>query len=113
MSILQQFHKCIIDFLVDNAVHEYVSAFFHRGARSLQFGRVNSDTQFASVTFFDGRADDRTKAIDRMILINDIPNLHEIGILRGELAHEFAGLIRSVDLDDGRIAQIELWTRHA
>src|SRR4029077_19257823 len=65
------------------------------------------------VTFFDRRADNRTEAVNRMILVDDVPNLHEIGILGGELAHELEGLIRRVDLDYGRIAEIELRSRDA
>ncbi len=107
----QQLHKRVIDFFVDDAVHEHVGAFFNCGASSLQFGRVNSDTNVACVTFFDRRADNWTEAVDRMIFIDDVPNLDEIGILRGELAHELAGLIRRVDLDDGRITEIELRSR--
>ena len=113
MPILQQFHKCFIDRLVDDAVHEHVHAFFNRGARRFQFGRVHGDADFARVAFFNRRTHDRPKRIDRMILINDVPDLQQIRILLRELAYELARLIRIVDLNNWRIAQIELRPRHA
>ena len=112
MSILQQFHKGAVDFLVDYAVHKNVRAFFHRGARRLEFGGVNGHADLARVTLFDRRPHDRPEAVDRMIFVDDVPNLHEIGILRGEFAHEFARLLRVVDLNYGRVAQIELRPRY-
>src|SRR5207249_2835711 len=97
----------------DDAVHEHIGAFFNSSARGLQFGRVNCDAQFARVTFFDRCADDRPETVERMIFIDDVPNLHEIGILRGEFAHEVARLIGRIDFYDRRIAKIELWSRDA
>ncbi len=90
---------------------ENIRAFFDCRACRLQFGRVHCDADFVRMTFFNCRAHDRPEAFDRMILIDDVPNLHQIGFLLGEFAHEFSRLIGRVDLDDRRIAEIEFLAR--
>src|SRR5204862_7180353 len=44
---------------------------------------------------------------------HDVPNLYVIRLLRGELPHHFASLLRRIDFHDRRIAQIELRARDA
>jgi len=94
-------------------VNENVRAFFDGGTRRLQFGRMDRDANVVRVTFFNRCPDRRSKRIDRMILVDDLPDLHEVGFLLGQFAHELARLIRAVDLDDRRITQIELLARDA
>ena len=104
------FTKRVVDRLVDDAVDEHIGAFFHGGARRFQFCRVHGHANFVGVTFFDRSANDRPKRVDRMILIDDVPDFNEIWILRGQFAHELARLLGSIDFDDRRIAQIEFRT---
>src|SRR5439155_11621942 len=47
-----------------------------------------------------------------MIFVDDVPDLHQIGILRGEFPHEFARSLGRVDLHNRRIAEIKLWSRY-
>ena len=104
MSILQKIHKRVVDRFVDHAVHEHVGAFFDCGAGSFQFGCVHCHANFVRVTLFNGRANNWAKGIDRMVFVDNVPNLHQIGFLFGKFAHELARLIGSVDLHDRRIA---------
>ncbi|PYK99516.1 MAG: hypothetical protein DME32_12635 [Verrucomicrobia bacterium] len=90
-----------------------IGAFFHGGARRFQFGRMHGHANFVGVTFFNRSANDRPKRVDRMTLINDVPDFNEIWILRGQFAHELARLIGRIDFDDRRIAQIEFLTGNA
>ena len=48
-----------------------------------------------------------------MILIDNVPDLDEVGLLLGQFAHELACLFRGVDLDDRRIAEIKFFARYA
>ena len=92
---------------------EDVGAFFHGGARCFQFGRMNRDAQFARMTLFNRRANDRPKAIDRMVFIDDVPDLHQVRFLLGQFADELARLIGSFELHYRRIAKIEFLARNA
>ena len=56
---------------------------------------------------------DRAETFDRMILSDDVPNLDVVGFLRSQFADQFSALFWRVDLDDRRIAEIELRTRNA
>ena len=107
MPILQQLHERVIDRFIDHAVHEHIGPFFDRRARRLQFSRMNRDADFVRMTFFNRRTDDRPKRIDRIVLIDDVPNLHQVWILFRQFAHEFARLIRRIDFHDRRIAKIK------
>ena len=109
----QQLHEAIVYFFVGDAVHQHIRAFFDRGARGLQLSRVHGDAQFVRMTFFDSRAHDRAEAVDRMIFVDDVPNLDQVGILRREFADELPRLFGRVDLHNRWIAEIELRTRHA
>ena len=55
---------------------EHVRAFFHRGARGLELGSVHSNASFVRMTFFNRCADDRPEALNRMIFVHDVPDLH-------------------------------------
>ena len=90
---------------------QHVCAFFNRSTRSFQFSRVNCDSDFVRMTFLNGGADNRAERIDRMILVDDVPNLHQIWFLFREFANEFARLIGRIDLHDRRIAEIEFLAR--
>ena len=59
------------------------------------------------MTFFDRRAHDWPETLDRMILVDDVPDLHRIRLLLGQFANELARLIGGVDFHDRRIAEIE------
>src|SRR5215472_10344923 len=74
---------------------------------------MNCDTNLLRVTLFDCRAHDRPERIDGMIFVDDVPDLHQIGFLLREFAHELARLIGRVDLHYWRIAEIELLARDA
>src|SRR5256885_1752168 len=69
---------------------------------------MHGDANFVRVAFFDRRVHDRPERFDRMILIDNVPNLHQIGLLLCKFAHELARLLGRIDPDDGRIAEIEL-----
>ena len=112
MSIFQQLHERVVDRLVDDAVDKNVGAFFHGGAGRFQFGGVNGHANFVGVTLANGRANDRPKRVDRMILIDDVPDFNEIWILRRQFADELPRLIGSIDFDDRRITQVELLAGH-
>ena len=71
---------------------------------------MHGHANFVGVTFFNRSANDRPKRVDRMTLINDVPDFNEIWILRGQFAHELARLLGSIDFDDGRITQIKFLT---
>ena len=88
-------------------MHQNVRAFFNCCARRFQFGRVNRHADLMGVTFFNRGANGRPETVDRMILVDDVPDLHQIGFLLGEFAHELARLLGTVDLHDRRIAKIE------
>src|SRR5262249_51497349 len=85
---------------------------FNCCARRFQFGRVNRDPDFVSVTLFNCRARDRAEFLDRLILIDDVPDLYQIRFLRRELADELARLIRGFDLHYWWIAEIEFFARY-
>ena len=90
-----------------------VSAFFYRRARSLELGGVHGDANFVGMTLFDCSADNRPESIDRMIFVDDVPDLHQIRFLFRQFAHELTRLIRCVDLHNWRIAKIEFFARDA
>ena len=92
---------------------QHVRTFFNRSARGFQFGRVDRHSDFVRMTFFNCRPNDRPKRIDRMIFVDDVPNFYEIRFLLRELAHEVAGLLWRVDLQDRRVAEIEFLARDA
>ena len=89
---------------------EHIGAFFHGRARRFQFCRVHGHANFVGVTLINRSANDRPKRVDRMILIDDVPDFNEIWILRGQFAHELACLIGSIDFNDRRITQIKFLT---
>ena len=64
------------------------------------------------MAFFNRCAHNWTEAFDRMILIDDVPDLNQVRFLFGQFAHELARLIGSVDLYDRRIAEIEFFARY-
>ena len=74
---------------------------------------MHRDPNMVGVTFFNCRTDGRPKGIDRMIFVDDVPNFYEIRFLLRELAHEVAGLLWRVDLQDRRVAEIEFLARDA
>ena len=100
VAIFEQLYERVIDWLVGHAVDEHVRAFFHRRARRIQFRRVDSDTYFVRVTFFYRCAHDWPETFNRVLLVDDVPNLHKIGFLFSQFAYESARLIRRVYFDD-------------
>jgi hypothetical protein len=97
--------------MINHAVNKHVRAFFHRRARGLELCCVHGDTNLVGMTLFDRRPDDRPKGVDRMILVDDVPDLHQIRFLFRQFTHELACLVRRVDLNDWRIAEIEFLAR--
>jgi hypothetical protein len=65
------------------------------------------------VALFNRRADDWPETFDRMILIDDVPNFDQIGFLFCQSPHELSCLIRRIDFDDRRIAEVEFFARDA
>ena len=59
------------------------------------------------VTFFNCGACNRPERINRMILVDDVPDFNQVWLLRGQFTHELARLIGGIDLHDRRIAKIE------
>ena len=113
MAIFQKLHERVVHRFIDHAMYEHVCAFFHRGARGLQLGRVYCDTNFVRVTLFNRRADNRPKAVNRMIFVDNVPDLDQIRFSAREFPDEIARLLRSIDLHNRRIAEIEFLPRHA
>ncbi len=113
MPILQQLHERVIDGFVDHTVHKDIGPFLNGGARCFQFSRMNGDANLMRVTFFNRGADDRPERINRVILVDDVPDFNQVRVLRGEFAHELARLIGSIDLHNRRIAKIEFLARDA
>src|SRR5439155_15376110 len=68
---------------------------------------------FVRVTFFYRCAHDWPETFNRVLLVDDVPNLHKIGFLFSEFAYESARLIRRVYFDDWGITLIEFFTRDA
>ena len=78
-----------------------------------EFGGVHGHAEFACMAFFDDGMNDGSEFLDRVLGVDDVPDLDVVGIFRGELAHQLAALLGRVDLDDGRITEIELRSRDA
>src|SRR4029079_18450732 len=57
------------------------------------------------------REHDWPEAFDRVVVVDDVPNLDQIGFLFGQFPHELSCLIRRVDFDDWRIAKIKFFAR--
>ena len=95
VSIFQQLYERVIDRIVGHAMDENVRAFFDRCACRFQFGRVHCDANLVRMTFFNRRAHDWPEAFDRVVFVDDVPNLDQIGFLFGQFPHELACLIRA------------------
>ena len=88
---------------------EHVRAFFHSCPCRFQFRGMHCDTNLVRMTFFNRGAHDWPETFDRMVLVDDVPNLDQVGFLFGQFTHELPRLIRRVDFDDRRIAKIEFF----
>ena len=111
--LFQQPNECIVDQFVGDAVDEKVGAFLDRGARGFQLSGVNSDAQFQPVTFRDDRVNNGPEFLDRVLGVDDVPDLDVIRCLFRQFLHELDALLRRLDFDDGRIAvELELRPRN-
>src|SRR5262249_43131712 len=63
--------------------------------------------------FFNRSPHDWSEAFDRMIFVDNVPNLHQIRFLFGQFSNELPCLIRRIDFDNRWIAEIEFLARNA
>jgi len=92
-------------------VDKDIGPFLNRSARCFQFSCMNGHADLMRVTFFDRGARNRPKRINRMILVDDVPDFNQVRLLGDEFTHELARLIGSIDLHNRRIAKIKFFAR--
>ena len=85
--------------------------FLNRSTCCFQFSCVNGHANLMRVTFFNCGARDRPERINRMILVDDVPDFNQVRFLRGQFTHELARLIGSIDLHNRRIAKVKFFAR--
>ena len=66
-AFLSRAGRTLIHEFVVHAVNEKIGAFFDRGARRLQLGRVHGDANLARVAFFDDGMNDGPEFLDRVL----------------------------------------------
>src|SRR5438067_13932675 len=97
MLIFKKLNEAVVYFRVDHAVDEHLDAFLDRRPGSFQFGGVNGNADMMDMALLNCRANDRPEAIDRMIFVDNVPDLDQVRFVRGEFTDKFARLIRCID----------------
>src|SRR5262249_3128677 len=87
-------------------MNKYVSPFRDGSASGFKLGRMYGNMNLVGMTFVHHSPYNRTKRLDWMCVVRDVPDLDVIGVLRSEPANHFAPLFGCIDLNDGWITQI-------
>ena len=99
MFVLEQLDKRLIDFLIDHAVNQDICSFFNGSARGFQLGRVNCHANFVGVAFLNRGPNNRPKTFDRMVFVDDVPDLDVVRVLRREFPHKIPRLLGPIGVE--------------